>query len=58
MRARFCRKAATEPVISHLKYGFRLLRCFLKGFESDQINLMLAAAAWNFRKWMREAASF
>lgn len=58
MRARFRRRAAIEPVISHLKYDFQLLRCFLKGFEGDQINLMLAAAAWNFRKWMREAASF
>lgn len=58
MRARFRRRAAIEPVISHLKYDFRLLRCFLKGFEGDQINLMLAAAAWNLRKWMRDAASF
>ena len=58
MRARFRRRAAIEPVISHLKYDFRLLRCFLKGFEGDQISLMLAAAAWNFRKWMRDAASF
>lgn len=58
MRARFRRRAAIEPVISHLKYDFRLLRCFLKGFEGDQINLMLAAAAWNLRKWMRDASSF
>jgi IS5 family transposase len=58
MRARFRRRAAIEPVISHLKYDFRLLRCFLKGFAGDQINLMLAAAAWNFRKWMRDASSF
>ena len=58
MRARFRRRAAIEPVISHLKYDFRLLRCFLKGFAGDQINLLLAAAAWNFRKWMRNASSF
>lgn len=58
LRARFRRRAAIEPVISHLKYDFRLLRCFLKGFAGDQINLMLAAAAWNFRKWMRDASSF
>lgn len=45
-------------MISHLKYDFRLLRCFLKGFAGDQINLMLASAAWNFRKWMRDASSF
>jgi hypothetical protein len=53
MRKRFRRSAAIEPVISHLKHDFRLLRCFLKGFRGDQLNLMLAAAAWNFRKWMR-----
>ena len=53
MRKRFRRRAAIEPVISHLKHDFRLLRCFLKGFRGDQLNLMLAAAAWNFRKWMR-----
>ena len=35
------------------KHDFRLLRCFLKGFQGDQLTLMLAAAAWNFRKWMR-----
>lgn len=58
MRQRFRRRAAIEPVISHLKHDYRLLRCFLKGFAGDNLNLMLAAAAWNFRKWMRQCASF
>ncbi len=58
MRGRFRRRAAIEPVISHLKHDNRLMRCFLKGFVGDNLNLMLAAAAWNFRKWMREVASF
>lgn len=58
MRKRFRRRAAIEPLISHLKHDYRLLRCFLKGFRGDQINLMLAAAAWNLRKWMRELAFF
>jgi hypothetical protein len=53
MRKRFRGRAAIEPVISHLKHDFRLLRCFLKGFRGDQLNLTLAAATWNFRKWMR-----
>jgi hypothetical protein len=53
MRKRFRRRAALEPVISHLKHDFRLSRCFLKGFQGDQLNLLLAAAAWNFRKWVR-----
>ena len=58
MRQRFRRRAAIEPVISHLKHDSRLGRCFLKGFAGDNINIMLAAAAWNFRKWMRVFASF
>jgi IS5 family transposase len=58
IRKLFRRRAAIEPVISHLKHHFRLLRCFLKGFQGDQINLSLAAAAWNFRKWMRQLFIF
>lgn len=58
IRKLFRRRAAIEPVISHLKHHFRLLRCFLKGFQGDQINLTLAAAAWNFRKWMRKLTFF
>ena len=53
MRERFRRRAAIEPVISHLKHDYRLLRCFLKGQLGDALNLMLAAAAWNLKKWMR-----
>ena len=58
MRARFRRRAAIEPVISHLKHQYRLIRCFLKGFIGDQVNLLLAAAAWNLKKWLRTAAFF
>jgi len=58
MRARFRRRAAIEPVISHLKHQYRLMRCFLKGFVGDQLNLLLAAAAWNLKKWLRTAALF
>lgn len=58
MRARCRRRAAIEPVISHLKHQYRLVRCFLKGFVGDQVNLLLAAAAWNLKKWLRGAALF
>ena len=58
MRARFRRRAAIEPLIGHLKCQYRLARCFLKGFVGDQVNLLLAAAAWNLRKWLRVAALF
>ena len=58
LRARFRRRAAIEPLIGHLKGQYRLARCFLKGFVGDQVNLLLAAAAWNLRKWLRTAALF
>jgi len=58
MRARFRRRTANEPLIGHLKDQYRLAGCFLKGFVGDQVNLLLAAAAWNLRKWLRVAALF
>lgn len=57
-RLRFRRRAAIEPVIGHLKTDNRLSRNFLKGVIGDQINVMLAAAAFNLRKWMRKAETF
>ena len=53
-RKRFRRRAGIEPVIGHLKSDHRLKKNFLKGFAGDQINLIMAAAAFNFKKWMRE----
>lgn len=48
-----CRKrAAIEPIIGHLKQDFRLQRNWLKGSRGDAINLLMAACAWNLRKWM------
>jgi IS5 family transposase len=38
---RFRRDAAIESVIGHLKHQSRLLRCFLKDFIRDQVNLLL-----------------
>jgi IS5 family transposase len=57
-RQRFRRRAGIEPIIGHLKSDFRLMRNFLKGSLGDSINLMLAAAAFNFRKLMRELQYF
>jgi IS5 family transposase len=53
-RKRFRRRAGIEPIIGHLKSDFRLLRNYLKGSVGDSINLMLAAAAYNFKKLMRQ----
>lgn len=48
-----CRKrAGIEPIIGHLKHDYRLSRNWLKGSQGDSINLMMAACAWNLRKWM------
>lgn len=46
------RRSAIEPIIGHLKQDYRLTRNWLKGSDGDAINLLMAASAWNFRKWM------
>ena len=51
-RKKFRRRAAIEPRIGHLKSDHRLSRNYLKGFIGDEINLMMAATAWNLKKWM------
>jgi len=51
-RKKFRRRAAIEPVIGHLKSDHRLARNYLKGFIGDEINLLLAATAFNLKKWM------
>jgi len=49
-----CRsRAGIEGLISHLKHDHRLLRNYLKGTAGDKINTLLAASAYNMRKWMR-----
>jgi len=52
-REKFRRRAAIEPVIGHLKSDHRMARNYLKGFKGDEINLLLAATAFNLKKWMR-----
>ncbi|EQA60970.1 transposase DDE domain protein [Leptospira alexanderi serovar Manhao 3 str. L 60] len=47
------RRAAIEPIISHLKQGHKMDRNFLKGQEGDRINAILSAAGCNFRKLFR-----
>ena len=53
-RKRNGRRAAIEPVIGHLKSDYRMARCFLKGAEGAGLNLALAAAAWNIKKWIND----
>lgn len=51
-RKRHSRRAAIEPVIGHLKSDYRMNRNFLKGVIGDEINVLLAAAAMNFKRVM------
>ena len=51
-RRKFRRRASIEPIIGHLKSDYRLARNYLKGFIGDEINLLLAAVAFNLKKWM------
>ncbi len=49
-----CRsRAGIEALISHLKYDHRMIRNYLKGTAGDKTNTLLAAAAYNMKKWMR-----
>lgn len=50
LRKGFKRRAAIEPVIGHAKSDHRLARNFYKGIIGDNINVMLAAAAFNFKR--------
>ena len=57
-RKRFRKRVGIKPIIGHLKSDYRLIRNYLKGTVGDSINLMLAAAAFNCKKWMREIHLF
>ena len=48
------KRAAIEPVIGHIKSDHRLNRNFYKGVVGDNINIMLAAAAFNFKRMMNK----
>jgi|ERR1035438_2138666 IS5 family transposase len=54
MRIGFRRRAGIEPKIGHLKQDHRLSRNFYSGIFGDNINVMLAAAAMNFKRMMNK----
>ena len=54
LRNGFKRRAAIEPKISHLKADHRLSRNFYGKIKGDNINVMLAAAAMNFKRMMNK----
>jgi transposase, IS5 family len=50
------RRAAVEPVIGHIKNDHRMDRNYLAGTQGEAINVILAAAGYNFSllpKWLR-----
>lgn len=51
-RKRHKRRAAIEPKIGHLKHDHRMIRNYLKGTIGDAMNVMLCAAAMNFKRVM------
>ena len=54
LRKGFKRRAAIEPTIGHLKQDHRLCRNFYGGIKGDNINVMLTAAAMNFKRMMNK----
>ena len=58
-RKKHSRRAAIEPMIGHLKQDYRLCRNYLKGILGDNMNVVLASAAMNFKRamilWCTEA---
>jgi len=58
-RKQHSRRAAIEPIIGHLKHNYRMIRNYLKGVIGDEINVIMAAAAMNFKRvmnlWRTEA---
>ncbi|HUZ58289.1 MAG TPA: IS5 family transposase [Hanamia sp.] len=54
LRKGFKRRAAIEPRIGHLKQDHRLSRNYYKGIKGDNRNVMLAAAAMNFKRMINK----
>jgi transposase, IS5 family len=52
-KARQRSRAGIEALISQLKTDHSMLRNYLSGVDGDRINTLLAATAYNMKKWMR-----
>ena len=48
----FCNRAGIEPTTGHLKSDYRLSRNFYKGVVGNAVNVLLTAAAYNFKRAM------
>lgn len=47
------RHSSIEPVIGHFKQDHRLKRNYLSGIRGYDINVMLCAAAFNYKRFIR-----
>lgn len=54
MRRKCRSRAAVEPVIGHIKFDCRMAKNYLKGNIGNDINALLAAAAYNYRGLLRK----
>jgi IS5 family transposase len=52
------RRTIIEPVIGHLKSDHRMGRNLLHGVEGDSLNAIMAAAAFNFKKFINKLGGF
>lgn len=52
------RRSAIEPVIGHVKAEHRMERNYLRGRLGDELDVIFAAAGFNFRKLLRVFARF
>jgi len=52
MRKRFRGRAGIEPRIGHLKFDHRMWRNFLGGTLGDELNTILAATAFNLKRFL------
>ncbi len=56
-RKRFTKRTSIEPIIGHLKEDHRMAVNYLKGVVGDQMNAILAAAGFNYRKMLNQIRS-
>ena len=54
----FYKRAGMEPNIGNLKSDYRLSHNFYKDIKRDPVNIMLTAAAYNFKRAMRVLLCF
>jgi IS5 family transposase len=54
LKKSFKRRAAIEPIIGHLKQDHRLSRNYYAKIFGDNINVMLSAAAYNFKRMLNK----